>query len=223
MKAIVCTAGALLLLLGQTSAACAQNKEKIDQLIADVRKGDANAAHALGQMGPQAKDAIGALIAALDTKPAPGVSLPDNAALALAKIGAEAVPALAEVLKEDKPRSWPHAATALKQLGPAAKDAVPALTDIVKKTNEPLTLCLAIDALGAIGPDAASAVPELVKMFTSSRAAAKQSWTHTVVALGKIGPGAADAVPALQKFREGATPTLRLHIDEAVVLIQNKK
>ena len=41
-------------------------------------------------------------------------------------------------------------------------------------------------------------------------------------ALGKIGPGAQEAVKALHEVREKADPVLRLHIDEALELIEKK-
>jgi HEAT repeat protein len=223
MNTLLILGAAMLLLPGNAAGASAQDKEKVAQLIDEVKSGDPKAAHALGQMGVKAKDAIPTLIAALDTKPEPGESLPDNAALALSKIGPVAVPALIDVLKSKRKRTWPHAATALKQLGIFAKDAVPALTEVVKQTEDRLTLSLAIDALGAVGPDAKSAVPQLLDVLRSDKAEAKQSRTHAVVALGKIGPAAVDAMPVLEKLRGTASPTLRVHIDDAVALIGGKK
>src|SRR5436305_11154838 len=147
---------AMLLLLGlgcigTPMAAPAQDKdkEKIDMLIAELRQGNPRAAYVLGEMGPKAKEAIPALVEALKRQPMPGESVADNAALALGKIGPEAVPALVRVLGDNAAATaWPHAATALKVIGPGARDAVPVLTEVAKKSpKDVLTPCLAVDAL----------------------------------------------------------------------------
>src|SRR5262249_47556544 len=161
---------------------------KIDMLIAELRQGNPRAAYVLGEMGPKARDAIPALIEALKRKPMPGESVSDNAALALAKIGPEAVPALGRVLRDNPPATRrPHAATTLKVIGPGARDAVPILTEIAKKNppNDVLTPCLAVDALGAIGPAAKSAVPVLIELLKHNTLKHTNGRTHIVVALGK--------------------------------------
>jgi HEAT repeat protein len=223
MKPLLISGLALVLLVTHNATAAAQDKEKVAGLIADLKSGDSKAAYALGEIGAGAKEAIPALIAALDTEPRPGEALPDNAAVALAKIGPASVPALIEVLKSNKTRTWAHAANALKQLGPLAKEAVPALTAVVKTTDHRLTLAVAIDALGAIGSHAKSAVPQLLDVLGSKKEVCTEVWTHAVVTLGKIGPDAKAAVPMLQKLRDKAPPSLRIHIDEAVELIGAKK
>ena len=86
-----------------------------------------------------------------------------------------------------------------------------------------LTPCLAVDALGAIGPGAKSAVPVLAELLRHNSLKHPNGRTHIVVALGKIGPDAAEAVKALWEVRERADPVLRLHIDEALERIEQKK
>jgi hypothetical protein len=211
----------LLVLAGL--AAAAQDGDKVASLVASVKKGDAKAAWTLGEMGPKAKEAIPALIEALKTEPKPGESLPDNAAQALGKIGEGAVPALIEILKDKRAnKAWPHAATALKVIGPKAKDAVPVLVEIAKTTKEPLAPLIAVDALGAIGPAAKEAVPTLIELMRHNKLPPPNGRTHAVVALGKIGEGAQEAVKSLQEIRAKADPVLRLHIDEALDEIQKK-
>jgi hypothetical protein len=201
----------------------AQDGDKVAGLVEKVKKGDVRAAWTLGEMGPKAKDAIPALIEALNKAPMPGESLPDNAALALGKIGPDAVPPLLEVLKDKKAdKAWPHAATALKVIGPGAKDAVPVLVEVAKSSKDPLAPLLAVDAIGAIGPKAKEAVPALVELLRHNQLPPPNGRTHIVVALGKIGQGAKESVKALQEVREKADPVLRLHIDEALEQIEMK-
>src|SRR5207244_516277 len=110
-----------LVCIGNPALAPAQDKdkEKIDMLIGELRQGNPRAAYVLGEMGPKAKEAIPALVEALKRQPMPGESVADNAALALGKIGPEAVPALVRVLGDNAAATaWPHAATALKVIGP---------------------------------------------------------------------------------------------------------
>lgn len=202
----------------------AADKEKVALLVKTLRQGEPKAAYLLGQMGPAAKDAIPVLIEMLQREPRPGDSLADNSAIALGKIGAEAVPALIRVLQDKKATvAWPHAASALKAIGPPAREAVPALVEVAKAPNKDvLTPCLAVDALGAIGPDAKDAVPELVDLLRHNRLKHPNGRTHVVVALGKIGPGAAEATRALQETRERADVILQMHIDEALERIGKK-
>jgi hypothetical protein len=215
---VVLTALACLL-----SGAAAQDSNKVADLVAKVKMGDTKAAYTLGEMGPKAKDAIPALVAALQKMPMPGDSLPDNAALALGKIGPDAVPTLIDMLKDMKAeKAWQYAATALKGMGPGAKEAVPVLVDVAKGSKDPLAPLLAVDALGAIGPAAKGAVPTLVDLLRRNKLPPPNGRTHIVVTLGKIGPEAHEAVKALQEVREKADPVLRLHIDEALEQIEKK-
>ena len=203
-----------------------KDKEKIDMLIAELRQGNPRAAYVLGEMGTKAKEAIPALVEALKREPMPGESVADNAALALGKIGADAVPALVRVLGDSSAtNAWPHAASALKVIGPGARDAVPVLIEVAKKPppKDVLTPCLAVDALGAIGPGAKPAVPALAELLRHNVLKHPNGRTHIVVTLGKIGPDAAESVKALHEVRERADAVLRLHIDEALERIEPKK
>ena len=92
-----------------------------------------------------------------------------------------------------------------------------------KSPKDVLTPCLAVDALGAIGPGAKSAVPVLAELLRHNSLKHPNGRTHIAVALGKIGPDAAEAVKALWEVRERADPVLRLHIDEALERIEQKK
>ena len=224
MKRIPLIFVALTALTCVLSEAAGQDGDKIAGLVEKVKQGDVKAAYTLGEMGPKAKEAIPALVEALQKMPMPGDSLPDNAALALGKIGPGAVPALIEVLKDNKAeKAWQYAATALKVIGPGAKDAVPVLVEVAKSSKDPLAPLLAVDALGAVGPAAKDAVPTLVDLLRRNKLPPPNGRTHVVVTLGKIGPEAHEAVKALHEVREKADPVLRLHIDEALEQIEKKK
>src|SRR5262249_1083269 len=86
----------------------------------------AKAARALESIDPSAaKDAVPVLIEALKEKQ--DMTIAPVAAKALGRLGSAAVPALIEVLEIKDGRLQAYAALALKQIGPDAKAAVPAL------------------------------------------------------------------------------------------------
>jgi beta-lactamase regulating signal transducer with metallopeptidase domain/HEAT repeat protein len=130
------------------------------------------AAAALGAIGPQARSSVPALFTALRSgNEAAGEALvridPDNPAL---------VPALIEVVQNPPPsfNSQPveeavQAAVALKDLGPRAKEAVPALRQMLAQTNGPAipseatfdARIFAALALQKIAPDQPALVAEI--------------------------------------------------------------
>jgi HEAT repeat protein len=180
----------------------------------------AAAARALGQLGPLAKPASGALTAAL-TDPVPQVRW--EAARALVALGQTdaVVPMLAEGLRDrdfrfDALRALlqcgpggraaliaalqdkdevvrGETARALGQVGLEAKDAIPALIDTLKDPDRTVRR-EAAHALGRIGVDANLSVPALIPVL-------KDSWAvnrgEAAIALSRLGPMAKDAVPAL--------------------------
>ena len=56
------------------------------------------------------------------------------------------------------------AATVLRQIGPAAKTAIPTLTELLKD-KEAKVRAAAAGALGKIGPDAMPAIPVLAELL----------------------------------------------------------
>jgi len=79
--------------------------------------------------------------------------------------------------------------TALRALGPQAKDAVPVLEKLL---DDEKLADHALSALAAIGPDAAAAVPKAAELLAGQR-----TFDHAAVFLGNVGPAAGSAVPAL--------------------------
>ncbi len=97
-----------------------------------------------------------------------------------AEAGAAVVPRLIEGLKHNESQYW--ACLALGEIGPPAKDAVPALTDLLAG-DRPDVVLQALVALGQIGPDAESAVPQIIGLLKSPVAAVQMG---AAFALGKL-------------------------------------
>ncbi len=102
-----------------------------------------------------------------------------------------AVPALTELLTDKDAGIRLAAIQTLREIGPEAKMAVPALTSLLKNRD---VQCEAASALGRIGPDAKTAVPALIELLTEA-----EDRRDAAEALGRIGPDAKAAVPALTK------------------------
>jgi len=134
--------------------------ERLEQLIRDLKNPDEQvryqAAEALKQMGPEAKDAVPALIATLQDKKvkAAGSSVRYEAAEALGEIGApaanKAIPALRAMLRDRQERSDIQAA------------AWAALMKIYRKDPDPKVRMNAAENMGHTGP---WAVPFLKEML----------------------------------------------------------
>ena len=84
----------------------------------------------------------------------------------------------------------------LGHLGPPAKDATPALIEIIKTDKNVRARCEALIALGAIGADAAEAVPVATACLNDPHEKVCYSACY---ALGRIGPKAIGAKLELQK------------------------
>jgi len=188
------------------------------------------AATSLRRIGPDAKDAIPALIKLLG----------DNATFrtaqdALGSIGKAAIPDLIALFpepeegtetKEAKSQRWRIRRRAVSVFGAIGAVAVPELIEILNSENDDgLSQDFAAEALGDIGPAAKDAVPALIQHITESNRYRKKSkqnlgqyqWTlkNTLItlresditwgasALGKIGPDAKDAVPKLLSLLQG--------------------
>jgi hypothetical protein len=183
------------------------------------------AAESLAKFGPAAKEAIPALIQTLRTEADFGIRL--ASASALAATGADAVPALTQVLVDGEVREIERSTygklypvvSALNKIGPAARAAVPALVRVLGDANNSVRETAA-EALGAIGPDASSAVAALIAVLGDP------DWTvrtNAARALGQIGRAAQVAVPALQKAQEDTNQFVRKAAGEALANIQRAR
>jgi HEAT repeat protein len=141
-----------------------------------------------------------ALLKALEDKePAVQVAALD----ALADIGTEAVPTLAQALANPATRYW--AALALGEFGPDAKPAVPALTEALDD-KRPEIVHEVLIALAQIGPDAASAEPKVTPLLMAQVPFVRNPAAY---ALGRMGPAAIGAKPALEQGAKSDDVMLR--------------
>jgi serine/threonine protein kinase/HEAT repeat protein len=199
---------------------------KVQALIGALRDDNPTArrraAQALGECGPSAREAVGALVTALND---PDFWVSETASLALRKITGSPAPAmgrrrsasepqgttpptvekLLEALRDPASR-W-IAVVALGQIGPTAQAAVPALVEALEDP-ELAVRWDAAKALGKMGPAAARAVPALAAVLHEQDDPIVRQ--RAVVALGEIGPAARSAVPALI----GALKDNFNHLDE---------
>jgi HEAT repeat protein len=195
----------------------------------------AHAAWSLGQIGAPAKaaapdlaalttdidetvrrQAVGALIA---IRPGPKVAIPLFIKLmedsdpgvrtrvlnGIAEVGAEAMPGLIEALKNDKAAFW--ACVILRRIGPAAKDAAPALAAKLKDPN-PEIRREAVLALGSIGEGAVVAVPEIAETLSDENA--RIAATFVLGQLGKIPADAETTIRANAKSKDKFLSTVSL-------------
>jgi HEAT repeat protein len=109
-------------------------------------------AGAVAQIGPEAKEAIPTLVELLQvdeaSEPANSASLRGAAALALKHMGPEARVAVRPLLAVVTNRAREgftrrHAIEALGAIGPAAREAVPALQEISRQSEDPLATAAA--------------------------------------------------------------------------------
>jgi HEAT repeat protein len=209
------------------------------------------ALNVLGQAGPPARAAVPALIGVFRDKDATFLFLHPLAAVALARIGPTAVPALEEALKDPASLVRGGAALALGMMGPDAKPAVPGLAGLLKD-REMLVRNVAASALGDIGPGAKEALPALQAALTDESATVRVEagaalWKigrrsreavpvlaavlqdknadvirRAVVVLGEIGPEAKSAVSALRPLLRSPASLTRVRVADALAKIERQ-
>ena len=131
----------------------------LEQLRDTDSKFRIEALEALGNLASKNKDLIPVLVSALKE---PNYKISSTAGKGLARLGAEVVPTLVEIIKTRKSPEAYAAAEALAKVGPGAKSALPFLTEMLKDKDTSLR-SVAAAALGAIGPDAKGALPALTE------------------------------------------------------------
>jgi HEAT repeat protein len=102
-------------------------------------------------------------------------------------------------------------------MGPEAKTAVPALTELLKDDDEWVRRAAAW-ALGKIGPEAKTATPALTELL-------RDKWVRQTAAstLGNIGPEAKTAIPALTELLQDTDKDLGKTAAEALQKIKEEK
>jgi hypothetical protein len=178
------------------------------------------AAASLGDLGPRAKESVPALEQTLKSEKDLGICI--AAASALGAIGPEAVPALTSALTNAAyDKRWPIL-QALGKLGPAAKEAVPVLMEVLQ--NQVLHDFLGVrreaaDSLGKIGSEAGAAVPALIEALKD------KDWTvrsHAAEALGEIGPYTWEVISAVNDARNDDNQWVREAAGRALAKVQGK-
>jgi HEAT repeat protein len=108
-------------------------------------------------------------------------------------------------LIEELKKGDDKAAVALGELGPKAKDAIPALIEWLKK-RQGAGDALADNCALALGKIGADAVPPLIELLKDKKAMV--AWPHAANALKVMGPTGRAAVPALVEVVKGSTDPL---------------
>jgi HEAT repeat protein len=167
----------------------------------------------LARLGPQAADAIPALMDLLkDERP----EVRTKAAFALFKIhvkASSAVPSLCDGLKDSSPGVRLYCSMCLAGMGPEAQAALPDLIEAVKDKKNGVHLFpspvntrqLAVVALGHMGPCAREAVPFLLALLVDEDHIVREV---AIRALGQI--RSPDSIPALMIILEDEKHPLRL-------------
>ncbi|HQU41958.1 MAG TPA: HEAT repeat domain-containing protein, partial [Pirellulales bacterium] len=218
---------ALAALLWAAAALAADDAASLGKALAGASpQARAKAADGLADLGPKAKSAVPALVAALADKDA---NVRGHAAYALGQVGDQraavvtgrfslagdrdplvrraAIRALRslklprnvvlpKMVKALKSAAPADAAAILSTIAEAGEEAVPFLTECLGDKDARYWACL---ALADIGPAAKSAVPELAKLHDCEEPAVR---LQSLVALGQIGPAAKSAVPMIVKSLE---------------------
>lgn len=167
-------------------------RKAVEKLVQDLKSDEARirgaAAQALVELDPDPEIARPIFAKAMDTA---GPESLDAMMDALAGLGGKAIPRLIKALEIEQTRA--RAAAILERMGPAAKEAVPALTAALGDNN-PETRSEVLLALGAIGPEAAPAAPAIAELLTDATMKVRYAACY---ALGQIGLAAAKSAPQL--------------------------
>ena len=136
------------------------------------------AAMTLGDIGPEAKAAVPALTELLKDEDSEVLA---SAASFLVRIDPEKAKILISVLKDMDRKAGlsvrQAAAKALGKIGPEAKTAIPALTELLKDKEVRLDVA---EALGKIGPEAKTAVPALTELLKDEKQQVQDAATEAL-------------------------------------------
>jgi hypothetical protein len=181
--------------------------DQLSKLVRDLQDPDGakreEAAKALGRLGPKAKDAVPALLGTYGDQ---RLTVWGAASASIRQIGAAAVPSLVDALQRTPNPNLRFVIieSLLKEMGPAAKDAVPILVAALRvPPTEDDPLCFnAASALVAIDPGRPEIVPVLVQALSYNSLTRGTALDD----LSALGPRAKPALPALRQVAAGRLP-----------------
>jgi HEAT repeat protein len=172
----------------------------------------------LGRIGPAAKAAAPALIEVV--KNDKHVHARCEALFALGNIGPDVAVAEAAVgvLEDSDEQVYFSACYALGKVGPAAKDAVPALEKKLESKDVEIATAAAwaIAKIDASYPKAAELVPLLAQALSDRKVEVR---LEAAAALLNLGPAAKTAAAALQKASHDKDPAVREKVEKALQAI----
>jgi HEAT repeat protein len=211
-----------------------ETQAEVRQLVLKLKDQDVSsrwkAAMALLQFGPAAKDAVPALLEAIDDE-APSVA--EAAAQSYRKItgkeppapkpkappAPKVSPALTGLIEQLRSRDsfvrW-RAVLGLGELGEQAAPATGELEDLLDDPDDNVRWSAAT-SLGKIGPGAREAVPALAAALSDREDTVIHR--HAAAALARLGPAARDAVPGLIGALKDKDSDVREEVIEALVRI----
>jgi len=128
------------------------------------------------------------------------------------------VPALIPVLCDLEVDARAAAAAALERYGPAARQAIDALTKAVVDIDPEVDIA-AMKALAAIGSEAAVAVPNIAKGLTNTNERVRRAAAEI---LGRFGTLAASAAQALRDTLNDIDPDVRKAASDALIRVLGK-
>jgi HEAT repeat protein len=220
-----------MLLISPALVFSAEQKD-IDTLIRELRSvrpdRRADAAQALGEMGPLAVSAVRSLTSALSD---PDRSVQIEAILAIDGIGPaarDAVPELVRILKGDGSDLYAAASAALGSIGHDAREAAPTLGQLLHDDDESVATAAALALtriLPAEGEELSQAIPVLIKSLKSREKHVRAQAADALGAAGRLalpqlielvknwgkdGESAWQAAAALQSLGSQAEPAVPL-------------
>lgn len=202
---------------GQAARALAQiGPAGVSELIEGVRHKKIavrnRALWALGLIGPDAKEAVGALAEALND-PAPDLRVMAAYALGEMETAAKpAIPALCKALRDKNAKVRMQAALALRNIG---ADAVPSLQELLKDDDTKVKV-EALQAITQIGGDAKAAVADLVELLHDEDATVRIGAADS---LWSIGPAAKDAITPLTSVLRDKNGLVQQHAFQAILRV----
>lgn len=209
------------------SAMAEQGKEAVPPLTKALANEKATywACLVLAEIGPDAQEAVPALVEVLNTDERPEVRR--EAAIAIAAVGpgaASAVPALANAMEEDRELMGGPAAYALGAIGTKAKAAAEKVARLADDPKSPpflRTVCLW--ALARMNPDdqqlVRKVVPRLVDALKSPQPRLRAAAARALIDLD---PDPEIARPLIKKAMEEASPEVLDDILDAVAALGEK-